>query len=184
MNRRNEWQKLLKIANEDLKQYGYRLSVNDRGDKGFFKCVIYKGNKKVDTYAENYYEDELEELVNDAWHHVKTFINPKSAKTAKSVFVLYECDAWHNYSSMTAGDIVGIATDEEELKSLISERLRKEWKGEIEEAVANGEYESIDDFVEQALDDFVRNNNQTQTLAATISCEFYAEEITLNTLIL
>ena len=102
----------------------------------------------------------------------------------KKVFVLFECDAWHSYSSMTASDIVGIATDREELKSLISERLRNGWKDDIEEAIADGEYESIDDFVEQALDDFVRNNNQTQTLAATISCEFYAEEITLNTLIL
>lgn len=72
MNKRNEWQNLLKIANEDLKQYGYRLSVNDRGDKGFFKCVIYKGNKKVDTYAENFYENELEDLVNEAWYHVKS----------------------------------------------------------------------------------------------------------------
>lgn len=102
----------------------------------------------------------------------------------KKVFILFECDAWHSYSSMTASDIVGIATDREELKNLISERLRNGWKDDIEEAVADGEYESIDDFVEQALDDFVRNNNQTQTLAATISCEFYAEEITLNTLIL
>lgn len=183
-NKRNEWQKLLGIANEDLKQYGYRLSVNDRGDKGFFKCVIYKGNKKVDSYAENYYEDELEELVNDAWQHVKMLINPKSAKTTKTVFVLYECDPWHSYSSMTANDIVGIATDGEELKSLISERLRNGWKDDIEEFVNDGDFESMDDFVEQALDDFVRNNNQTQALAATISREFYAEEITLNTLIL
>lgn len=51
--------------------YGYRLSVNDRGDKGFFKCIIYKGKKKVQTYAENFYEDELEDLVNEAWYFVK-----------------------------------------------------------------------------------------------------------------
>jgi len=71
MNRRNEWRNTLKIANEDLKKRGYRISVNDREDKGFFKCVIYKGGKKVETYAENYYEDELDELVNDVWSYVK-----------------------------------------------------------------------------------------------------------------
>lgn len=73
MNTRNNWQNLLNIANADLKQNGnFRLSVTDRGDKGFFRCIIYKGNKKVQTYAENYYENELEELVNDAWHFVKS----------------------------------------------------------------------------------------------------------------
>lgn len=71
MNRHNDWETLLQYANEDLAQYGYRLSVNDRGDKGFFKCVIYKGKKKVQTYAENFYEDELEDLVNEAWYFVK-----------------------------------------------------------------------------------------------------------------
>lgn len=65
------WKELLKTANEDLKQYGYRLSVNDREERGFFKCVIYKGNKKVETYAENYYANELEDLINEAWSYVR-----------------------------------------------------------------------------------------------------------------
>ena len=72
MNSRKEWQNLLKLANEDLKQYGYRLSVNDDEDEGFFSCIIYKGNKEVDIYAENFYENELDELVNEAWHYVKS----------------------------------------------------------------------------------------------------------------
>lgn len=70
MNRCNDWQNLLKIANEEVKPY--RISINDRGDKGFFKCIIYKGNKKVETYAENYYEDELGGLVNDVFGYVKS----------------------------------------------------------------------------------------------------------------
>ena len=57
---------------EYVNAYGTGAKVNDRGDKGFFKCVIYKGNKKVDTYAENFYEDELDDLVNEAWYHVKS----------------------------------------------------------------------------------------------------------------
>lgn len=72
MNRRKEWKNLLKIANEDLKPYGYALDVNDDDEEGFFKCEILKDGEVVDTYAENYYEDELDELVNDAWHYVKS----------------------------------------------------------------------------------------------------------------
>ena len=71
MNRRNEWQKLLALANADLKQYGYSLDINDKGDKGFFKCNILRGRKVEETYAENYYEDELDELVNEVWAYVK-----------------------------------------------------------------------------------------------------------------
>ncbi len=102
----------------------------------------------------------------------------------ESVFILYECDAWHSYSSMTLQDIVGIATDEDELLNLISERLRVGYKDDIEDAVADGEFESVDDFVEQALDEFKRNRNQTQNLSEYITREFFAEEMSINTLIL
>ena len=102
----------------------------------------------------------------------------------ESVFILYECDPWHSYSSMTANDIVGAATDEEELKNLISERLRNGCKDDIEELVNDGDFESMDDFVEQALNDFENNRNQTQSLSGYLDFEFYAEEITLNTLVL
>ena len=71
MNRRKEWQKILAIANADLKLYGYALDVNDDDEEGFFKCNILKNGKVIDTYAENFYEDELDELVNEAWYHVK-----------------------------------------------------------------------------------------------------------------
>ena len=68
----------------------------------------------------------------------------------ESIYILYECDAWHSYSSMTPQDIVGVATDEDELLNLISERLRDGYKDDIEDAIADGEFESVDDFVEQA----------------------------------
>ena len=75
MNRYNDWENLLSYANEELKEFGYqiRLSCKD----GFYNCNIYKGKKKVETYAENYYEDELSELINDAWHYVNITYKPK-----------------------------------------------------------------------------------------------------------
>ena len=72
MNRINDWKKLLEISNEDLKPYGFSLNVNDDDEEGFFTCEILKGKKVVEVYAENYYEDELSELINDAFHYVKT----------------------------------------------------------------------------------------------------------------
>lgn len=71
MNRRNEWQKILEIANNDLALYGYSLLIVEP-EEGFYNCEIWKDGEHVDTYAENYYEDELDELVNDAWYFVKS----------------------------------------------------------------------------------------------------------------
>lgn len=71
MNRRNEWRKLLKIANADLKLYGYEIKIIPDGE-GAYDCDIYKDGKLDDNYAGCYYEDELDELVNDAWYFVKS----------------------------------------------------------------------------------------------------------------
>lgn len=71
MNRVNDWKKLLEIANEDLKLYGYELHVFDYGD-GYYICEILKDGMSEEVYAENFYEDELSDLVNEAWHYVKS----------------------------------------------------------------------------------------------------------------
>lgn len=71
MNRINDWKPLLKIANEDLKPYGYEVKIIPDG-MGAYDCDIYLNGKKTTNYAGCYYEDELSELVNDAWHYVKT----------------------------------------------------------------------------------------------------------------
>ena len=69
MNRRNNWKGLLKIANEDLATIGFELKIYEQD--GCYSCDIWKGNVAWEIYAENYYEDELTDLVNDAWHYVK-----------------------------------------------------------------------------------------------------------------
>ena len=77
MNRRNEWKNFLKIANKELAPNGLAIDINDDDEEGFFKCDILKDGKVVETYAENYYEDELEDLVVDAVLYVKAnFITP------------------------------------------------------------------------------------------------------------
>jgi hypothetical protein len=70
MNRYNDWQGLLKMANEDLEQFGYSLLIVET-EEGFYNCEIRMGGELIETYAENYYEDELTDLITEAWHDVK-----------------------------------------------------------------------------------------------------------------
>ena len=69
MNRRNDWENLLRIFNEDLEKTGYSIDIVQPED-GFYNCEIWKDGKRVEVYAENYYEDELSGLVDDAFHYV------------------------------------------------------------------------------------------------------------------
>lgn len=65
MNRRNDWENLLRISNKDLEKTGYSIDIVQPED-GFYNCEIWKDGKRVEVYAENYYEDELSDLVMDA----------------------------------------------------------------------------------------------------------------------
>ena len=71
MNRCNDWQNLLTIANEDLGQFGYSiLLTKDKWDCWFCEICM-DGEAENEDYAGNYYEDELSDLIMDAWHYVK-----------------------------------------------------------------------------------------------------------------
>jgi hypothetical protein len=69
MNRRNDWEGLLSIFNEDLEETGYSIDIVQPED-GFYNCEIWKDGKRVEVYAENYFEDELSDLLHDAFDYV------------------------------------------------------------------------------------------------------------------
>ena len=69
-NRVNNWQELLKLANKDLANYNTRLTLEEF-DGSYTLYIESTTTKKWETYAEGYYEDELSELVNDAWAHAR-----------------------------------------------------------------------------------------------------------------
>ena len=58
------------MANEDLDKFGYSLLIVEP-EEGFYNCEIRKNGELVETYAENYYEDELSDLITEAWHDIK-----------------------------------------------------------------------------------------------------------------
>jgi hypothetical protein len=69
MNRRNNWEQLLAYANEEVASAGYEIRIVSDED-GCYDCNIYKNGRKTKTYAQNYYEDELADLVTEVWHYV------------------------------------------------------------------------------------------------------------------
>jgi len=73
MNRRNDWQKMLATANEALDKSGYSLLIVEP-EEGFYNCEIYHNGKLREVYAENYYEDELDDLIQDAWGYLNAMI--------------------------------------------------------------------------------------------------------------
>ena len=101
----------------------------------------------------------------------------------KKVYLLYETDPWHSYSSMTPNSLVGVATTENNLKKLLEERLKTGHTDDILELVNDGEFKSPKEFFDKALEDFKNNRNQTQSLSEYIGVEFYAEEVETNTVV-
>lgn len=109
MNRRNDWQSLLKTANEELKSKGLAIDINDDDEEGFFKCNILKDGKVVDTYAENYYEDELENLVEDALNYVRVNFIGQTVSLKDRAFSASEL-LRHVYDSLV-DELIGIITE-------------------------------------------------------------------------
>ena len=73
MNRYNDWKAQLKLANEYLDKTGYSLLITEP-EEGCYDCEIWLNGQLIDTYAENFYEDELADLITDAWSHVNGLV--------------------------------------------------------------------------------------------------------------
>lgn len=88
MNKSNDWKGLLRLANRDLKPYGAKLVLDKDQDDYYSLDIEVKG--KLKNFAENYVEDELSALINDAWAHaraaVKSFLGKRN-KAAQTVTI-------------------------------------------------------------------------------------------------
>lgn len=70
-NKVNNWKKLLKLANKNLKKYKIEISASLIDADGTYDVLI-DNNGITETYASGYYEGELSGLINDAWAHALT----------------------------------------------------------------------------------------------------------------
>lgn len=83
-NFRNDWQETLELANKELKEKGYEIRALYDEDDGTYDVEIFDGFDYY-QYAENYYEHELGECINDAWAHANAKIKAlASKKTVKA----------------------------------------------------------------------------------------------------
>ena len=105
MNRTNNWKQILALANEELKPKGLSIRITHDGS-GNYACKIFKGRRLLQTFAENYYEDELADLVNEAWHHALTLLPEnreyKVRLTKGALDTL--ADALHSFKDHNRGD--------------------------------------------------------------------------------
>lgn len=65
MNRREDWNELLARANEDLQKYNTSIEV-EQDDDGYYSVTI-----NGCDFADNNFEDELYDLINDAWANAR-----------------------------------------------------------------------------------------------------------------
>ena len=93
MNKHNDWETLLSLANEDLAKIGYSIDVNDDEDEGCYSCKILTDGYVVETYAENYYEEELSDLITEVWHYTKEKYTNAEAEVAYCYEHCPHCDA-------------------------------------------------------------------------------------------
>ena len=77
MNKHNDYKTLLQQANEDLASIGKSLVLEE--EEGQYSLYIHDDGDRVECYAEGYNEDELSDLITEAWHHAKA--GPKRPKT-------------------------------------------------------------------------------------------------------
>lgn len=77
MNRYNDWQGLLKRANEELAENNTRIEVLD--EDFVYSVDIIVDDKRI-NFADNYFEDELCDVINDAWVHARNIVRDNEKK--------------------------------------------------------------------------------------------------------
>ena len=68
MNKVNDWKTTLNAANKALAKQGKVITLEEF-DETYTIYIEDTATSEWDVYAEGYYEDELCDLINDAWAH-------------------------------------------------------------------------------------------------------------------
>lgn len=72
-NKRNNWHELLEMANKDAIRHDRRIDIHE-DDEGYFSIVITApSDGQRFPFAENLFEHELGECINDAWAHTRKY---------------------------------------------------------------------------------------------------------------
>ena len=113
-NRVSDWQGLLETFNETLAPQGKVILVEQNDDESGYNISVSMPNGKKEVYAENYYEDELCNVLNDALSWAISYEIPVEKKDVpENVIVLsvvdteYERHILHVYKGKNLSEIRG-----------------------------------------------------------------------------
>ena len=107
----------------------------------------------------------------------------RNNRDMEKVYLLFECDPWHTWDSMTPNSLVGVATTTEKVEELIKERLKTGWKDDLKFAVKDSGCENEEEFLDKIVEDFRNCRNQTQCLSDYFDFEFFAVETPTNLIV-
>ncbi len=68
---KTSWEAALEKANEDLKEYGAQLKVRRELGGNCYSLNVSWSDGETENYASGFYEEELDQLVSEAWPDVK-----------------------------------------------------------------------------------------------------------------
>lgn len=69
MEKNNNWSDLLLMANKDLQKTGMEIEVVKNIDD--YYTINIKDGENTSCFADNYFEDDLLEVINDAWANAR-----------------------------------------------------------------------------------------------------------------
>ena len=118
MNKVSNWKELLNLANEDLAKYECKITFEEF-DGTYTLYTESTTTDEWETFAEGYFEDELSDLINDAWAHVRAKINGEK-KIYYTGTALYNNDENHSAES-------GVFSSEKRAMEWL-EKQAKQWQ--------------------------------------------------------
>lgn len=84
MNTRNQYETLLEIANNDLIGLGKRIVIEE--EEGDYSVKIVDSDNNTEIFAEGWDEEDLEELINEAWDSAKqTNQDPRADEISEAI---------------------------------------------------------------------------------------------------
>lgn len=114
-NKVNNWEQLLELANKDLKQHGVEMNVILVEETGDYDLHIIYPDGTTDFFAENYYEDELGDLINDAWAHARAKAKSETiyseVKCTHHEDGFWVVDAWKTNVQEEEGIVIAVIND-------------------------------------------------------------------------
>lgn len=115
-NFRNPYQQTLELANNDLKAYNTMLSLYQDEDGNYSIDIVY--GTECETYAENNFENELDNLIIEAWHYALEKVNPQK----KMFAIVKNC----NYDFNIEIKVCAVTDNEDNAKIIFENEVENE----------------------------------------------------------